>query len=123
MPRLFVPSLSSFCGALSFLLVANVFDAGLTALWISAGIVEEGNAVMAAALEQGYGVFVLSKVGLVGLGALGLYRLRARPLARLAVVPGALLYSFVLGTHVGIGARVVGLVETGLVFGGRLPGA
>ncbi len=29
---------------------------------------------------------------------------------------------FVLGNHLGIGARVVGLVERGLFFGGQLPG-
>jgi len=113
---------AAFRQALGFLLVANVLDASFTALWVSEGIVEEGNALMAAAIEQGYGVFVLSKVALVGLGAVGLFRLRDRLGARVAILPAVVLYAFVMGNHMGIGARVLGLVEQGIVFGGQLPG-
>jgi len=113
-------SLASFERALGALLVLNLFDAVCTSLWVSAGIVTEGNPLMAAAIDQGYGAFVLGKVALVGLGALALYRLRERRIARLAVLPAALLYSFVVGTHIGIGARVLGVVERGIVFGAPL---
>ncbi|MFT4975705.1 MAG: hypothetical protein ACI8S6_001592 [Myxococcota bacterium] len=108
--------------ALGALLVLNLIDAVCTSVWVSAGIVGEGNPVMAAAIELGYGYFVLGKVALVGLGVLGLYRLRAVRLARLAVLPAVLLYSFVVGTHLGIGARVLGLIERGIVFGAPLVG-
>lgn len=112
---------AAFRGLLAFLLVGNLLDASLTALWVSGGIVEEGNAIMAAALGAGFGPFVLSKVALVGLGVAALYRMRWSAVARAAVVPAALLYSFVLGNHLGIGARVFGLVERGILFGGSLP--
>ena len=110
-------SAASFEKALSVLLVLNLFDAALTAMWVSAGILPEGNPVMAAAIELGYGVFVLGKVALVGLGALALYRLRDRKIARLAILPAVLLYCFVMGNHMGIGARVSGLIDKGLIFG------
>lgn len=113
---------SAFRQALSFLLVANIIDASLTALWVSEGIVEEGNALMAAAIDQGYGVFVASKIALVGLGAAGLFRLRDHRGARVAILPAVVLYAFVMGNHMGIGARVLGLVEQGLFFGGPASG-
>jgi len=113
---------AAFRQALSFLLVANVLDASMTAVWVSEGIVEEGNALMAAAIDQGFSVFVLSKIALVGLGAAGLFRLRDHRGARVAILPAVVLYAFVMGNHIGIAARVLGLVEHGILFGGQLPG-
>lgn len=113
-------SMASFEQALSALLVFNLIDAVMTAIWVSAGIVGEGNPVMAAAIDLGYGVFVLGKVALVGLGCLGLYRMRDSALARFAVIPAVLLYCFVIGNHIGISARVLGIIEEGILFGARL---
>ena len=120
MSRLQLTTPAAFRQALVFLLIANVLDASATALWVSEGIVEEGNAIMAAALDHGYGFFVLSKVGLVGLGVAALFRLRHLRITRMAILPAVVLYSFVLGTHLGIGARVAGLIERGIFFGGQL---
>lgn len=103
-------SAASFDAGLRTLLVANVFDAVATSFWVAAGIVGEANPLMATTLEQGFGPFVLGKVLLVGLGVLGLYRLRERWLARAAVVPAAVAYAFVSGVHVGIGVQVAGLL-------------
>lgn len=115
-------SVADFERALGFVLVANLIDASLTALWVSSGVVDEGNPMMAAAIALGFGHFVLGKVALVGLGVLGLYRMQERRMARLAAVPAALLYSFVLGNHLGIGARVLGVVREGIIFGMPLAG-
>ena len=112
---------ASFERALGALLVLNLFDAVLTSLWVSEGIVPEGNPIMAAAIGLGFGHFVLGKVALVGLGSAGLYRMRESALTRVAVLPAVMLYSFVIGNHPGIGARVLGLVEKGIIFGGVLP--
>ena len=73
--------------------------------------------MMAAAIGMGFGVFVLGKVALVGLGSAGLYRVRDRWLARAAIIPAVVLYSFVMGNHLGISARVLGIVEKGIIFG------
>ncbi len=115
-------TMASFERALGVLLVLNLIDAALTSLWVSTGIAGEGNPMMAQAIDMGFGPFVLGKVALVGLGAWGLYTLRRHLAARVAVLPMTLLYCFVLGNHLGIGARVLGLVERGLFFGGQLPG-
>ncbi len=76
--------------------------------------------MMAWAMELGFGAFVLSKVALVGLGGLVLYRLREVRMARVAILPAAVLYAFVMGNHVGIGAQVLGIVERGLILGSQL---
>lgn len=113
-------SMASFERALGLVLVLNLLDAALTSIWVSAGIVPEGNPMMAWAMELGFGAFVLCKVALVGLGALLLYRLRELRVARVAILPAAVLYAFVMGNHMGIGAQVLGIVEKGLVLGSQL---
>lgn len=113
-------SMASFERALGLVLVLNLLDAALTSIWVSAGIVPEGNPMMAWAMELGFGAFVLSKVALVGLGGLVLYRLREVRMARVAILPAAVLYAFVMGNHVGIGAQVLGIVERGLTLGSQL---
>ena len=100
----------TFAHALGLILVLNILDAILTSLWVSSGVAVEGNPVMAAVMQYGYGPFVLGKVALVGLGVGLLYRYREERFARLALVPAALLYSFVMGNHLGIGAMVSGIV-------------
>ena len=100
----------SFERVLGLLLVLNIIDAVLTSAWVSEGVATEGNPVMAAAMQYGFGPFVLGKVALVGLGVGLLYRYREERFARLAVIPAALLYSFVVGSHFGIGVMVSGLV-------------
>lgn len=105
-----IASPQSFERALGLILVFNIVDAILTSLWVSSGIATEGNPVMDAAIQHGYGPFVLGKVALVGLGVGLLYRHRHERFARMALVPAALLYSFVMGNHFGIGVMVSGIV-------------
>ena len=62
-------SIASFERALGLVLVLNLLDAGLTSVWVSAGIVPEGNPIMAEAMEYGWGPFVLGKGAPAGLGA------------------------------------------------------
>lgn len=102
-------SAASFDAGLRTILVANVFDAVATSLWVASGVVGEANPLMATTLDLGFGPFVLGKVLLVGLGVLGLHRLRERPMARVAVVPAAAAYAFVSGVHLGIGVQVAAL--------------
>ena len=103
-------SLQSFERALGVVLVLNILDAILTSVWVSAGVATEGNPVMAAAMQHGFGPFVVGKVALVGFGVFLLWRHRQERFARVALVPAAVLYSFVMGNHLGIGVMVSGLV-------------
>ena len=100
----------AFERALGLVLVLNIIDAVLTSVWVVSGVATEGNPVMAAAMQYGFGPFVLGKVALVGLGVGLLYRYRTEVFARKAFIPAALLYSFVMGNHLGIGVMVSGVV-------------
>ena len=94
-------SLPSFEGGLRVVLTLNLFDALATLFWIEAGLATEANPIMRAALESGPHLFVLSKIALVSLATVMLWRHRAHRSARLAVVPVGLLYALVAGAHVG----------------------
>lgn len=107
MKKSVLTSSQAFERGLSALLVMNLLDAVMTSLWVSEGIVTEGNPVMAAAISQGYFTFVLGKVALVGMGAALLYGLRTHHLARMSLIPLVLLYSFVMGNHVGIFVQIL----------------
>lgn len=95
------PSTLSFRRALLVLLVFNVMDALFTLGWIEAGLALEANPLMDTALRYGAEVFLGSKLALVSLGCVILWRHAGLPLARLAAVPVLVLYSAVVGTHLG----------------------
>ena len=81
------------------------------------GLATEANPLMAGALDSGPGLFILSKVALVGLAAALLYRNRFASTARLALVPVALLYAFVGGGHVGFALYKGMELAPSLLFG------
>ena len=92
----------SFEGGLAMVLVLNLLDAFFTLGWVHSGMASEANPLMAFALGQGTSIFVLSKVALVVLGVALLWRHREHRFARVALVPTALLYAGVAGTHLGV---------------------
>jgi len=96
-----IVSESSFEKGLKALLVLNVFDASATMAWIYGGLADEANPLMASAIEWGPWPFVLSKLMLVSLAVLLLWRHREQVSTRLALIPMALLYAYVCGGHVG----------------------
>lgn len=100
-------SAEAFENGLGSLIIMNLIDAVMTALWVSEGIVTEGNPLMESAISQGYSTFVLGKVFMVGMGTAVLYRLRSHRLARVSLVPLVLTYSFVIGNHIGILAQLL----------------
>jgi hypothetical protein len=117
-----VHALEGFETALRLVVLLNLFDAFATLLWLHLGHAAEGNPVMAGALEGGIGPFLLSKIGLVSLSVVLLWRLRERVAARAAFVPLAALYAFVGGHHLGWAALqggklaktlLIGVVQTG----------
>jgi hypothetical protein len=94
-------TLASFEGGLRGLLLLNLFDGLSTVGWVEGGQATEANPIMAAAMNGGPGVFLLSKIALVSLAVALLWRVRHHRAARIAVVPACLLYAFVGGGHVG----------------------
>lgn len=107
----------SFEAGLGALVVLNLADALFTLGWVEAGLATEANPVMAGALNLGPGLFILSKVLLVGFAAILLYRNRGTAAARFALVPVALLYAFVGGSHVGFALYQGMLLAPALLLG------
>ena len=93
--------MSSFDRGLRAILWLNLVDALGTLTWLQMGLATEANPVMAWALELGPAVFILSKVALVCQAVGLLWRHRRNGGARLALVPVAILYALVVGTHIG----------------------
>jgi hypothetical protein len=93
--------MNSFDKGLRAILWLNLVDALGTLTWLQLGLATEANPVMNWALQLGPSVFILSKVALVCLAVTLLWRYREVAGARLALVPVAMLYALVAGTHIG----------------------
>jgi|ETNmetMinimDraft_25_1059894.scaffolds.fasta_scaffold103559_1 hypothetical protein len=93
--------MTSFDKGLRAILWLNLVDALCTLTWLQMGLATEANPIMNWALQMGPAVFILSKVSLVCLAAALLWRHRDIAGARLALVPVAMLYALIAGTHLG----------------------
>ena len=93
--------MSSFDRGLRAILWLNLLDAACTLVWLQMGLATEANPIMNWALQLGPAAFILSKVGLVSLAVVMLWRHRQFSSARLALVPVAVLYALIAGTHIG----------------------
>jgi len=79
--------------------VLNVLDAVLTAGWMSLGVIEEANPLMAYLLDLGPTLFFIVKAALVPLGCFILWRYRHRRFAKIAIVGVLGVYSWVIVLH------------------------
>lgn len=77
--------------------VLNLIDALMTLAVVMAGLAIEANPVMAAALDHGPHVFILTKITLVSAGMWVMWRFRTH---RLALVGGALTFAAYIGVSV-----------------------
>ena len=68
-------------GLIFVLVLFNVMDGMLTIAWIGAGVATEANPLMALLLGIHPVLFMITKILLVGLGAMLLWRFRDRALA------------------------------------------
>ena len=93
---------SKFTKILVALFFLNIFDALATFHWVSLGIAEEGNPLMAEWLTLGYNTFVFVKVSMVSLALFLLYRFRENRFARILIWPVIALYSSVFLIHCAI---------------------
>jgi len=77
----------------------NLIDAFATMIWVEIGAAEEANPLMAWALEDDVGFFILSKIFLVIFSVLLLWRNRKHKIARVLTVPVFLLYAYIIIVH------------------------
>lgn len=95
-------------GIVKTVLVLNLLDAVFTLVWVGSGQAEEANPLLRELVVARPVLFVAAKLGLVGLASALLWRLRARPLAVVAIFAAFLLYYLLLLWHVGFLALLVG---------------
>jgi len=93
--------------SLRLVVLLNLMDALYTLAWVHWGWATEANPVMAGAMDIGPAVFIISKIALVSLSVWTLWNNRDRLLARLSVIPLAVLYAFVGGHHLGFAGLVL----------------
>ena len=95
-------------GIVKVVLVLNLLDAVFTLAWVNTGLAREANPLMDELVHEHPVAFAATKLTLVGLGSLLLWRLRWRPLAVVAIFVAFLAYYGLLLAHVGFLSLVVG---------------
>ena len=93
-------------------LVLNLVDGILTLLLVSAGVAEEANPVMAAALQCGPAVFMALKLGIVSAGILTLWQHRSHRMAHAGAVAVFVAYVAVMGWHLQSIDAIAGWIRT-----------
>ena len=81
------------------LVALNVLDALFTLVWVRAGVATEANLLIRKLVTEHAVLFVATKVALVSLSAVLLWRCRRNPLAVVGVFGGFLAYYWVLLQH------------------------
>lgn len=84
---------------LKALLLLNLLDAIFTLWWVGTGVAVEANALLRDLVVDHPFRFILTKLGLVSLGSILLWRLRQHPLAVIAIFGAFLIYYLVLLHH------------------------
>ena len=94
-------------GIVKALLVLNLLDALFTLVWVRAGLAREANALMRDLVNDHAVLFVVTKLSLVSLGSLLLWRWRTHAGAVVAIFGAFLAYYFVLLYHLQYSSTLV----------------
>ena len=94
-------------GIVKAVLVLNLLDALFTLLWVRAGLATEANAMMRNLVNDHAVLFVVTKLVLVSLGSLLLFRYRRHPGAVTSIFIVFLIYYFVLLVHLNYASTLV----------------
>lgn len=85
--------------ALVFLIIANIIDALLTAIWVRMGLAEEANPIMVFFLLHSTPLFITIKLFLAFGGIYILYRYAHRLSAKIGICVCAAVYLYILYCH------------------------
>ena len=97
--------------AAAAIIVINLLDAAFTLVWTLSGMATEANPLMDVQLAYGPMRFMITKLTLVSLGLLLLWRLRGSPLARIAILGSAAAYVLLLTYHLNEVPQLVALLS------------
>ena len=95
-------------GIVKVVLVLNVLDALFTLVWVYAGLARESNPLLTDILRDHPVLFAVTKIALVGLGSVLLWRNRDRPLAVVGIVLVFMAYYLIFLYHVGYLSLLIG---------------
>jgi len=95
-------------GIVKCLLILNLLDALFTLLWVRAGLAREANALLDDLVNENALLFVATKISLVSLGSLLLWRSRQRPVATIGLFVAFMVYYWILLYHVGYASLLLG---------------
>ena len=90
------------------LLTLNLLDAIFTMVWVTAGLADEANPLLATLVRDHPLVFTAVKLSLVGGGSWLLWQHRQRPLAVVGIFVVFLTYYFLLLFHLGYLSLIMG---------------
>jgi len=96
--------------AAAAILIINLLDAAFTLVWTLSGLAVEANPLMEGELAAGPMQFMITKLALVSLGLLLLWRLRHRAFARVAIWGSACAYVLLLTYHLNAVPELVALL-------------
>ncbi len=86
-------------GIVASIFVMNIFDGLMTVMWVFTGLATEANPMMDPLLETSPGLFMASKLALVGLGSVLLWRTRRQPMAVIAIFALFMVYYLLMMYH------------------------
>ena len=92
------------------LFLLNLIDAIVTLGWVRTGTAPEGNGLMAALLDAGNSEFLIAKLGMGCLTCAVLLYGADYKLARVGVSVALVVYTCVMGLHVGTGLAAYGFL-------------
>tara|TARA_Y100000310_G_C20435183_1_gene693374 strand:- start:65 stop:406 length:342 start_codon:yes stop_codon:yes gene_type:complete len=96
-----------YFSTLGAILIMNLLDAIFTLVWVEGGFTEELNPIMVEALSLGPVAFMMLKLSLVSLAVWLLWNRRQKKIARILVLPLALVYCSVVGIHLCMVAHAI----------------
>lgn len=95
-------------GIVRTVIVLNLLDALLTLWWVEAGFATEANPFIRWIVEEHAVLFVVSKLSVVMLSTLLLWRLRSRALAVIGIFAAFLVYYGILLYHLSFASFLLG---------------
>jgi len=92
------------------LFLLNLIDALVTLGWVRTGMASEGNGLMATLLDAGNGQFLIAKLGMGCLTCAVLLYGAEYKMAKVGVSIALVVYTCVMGLHVGTGLAAYGFL-------------
>lgn len=96
---------------LTLLVLFSLIDGFASALWVNYNFANEANPLMAALMDIDLSLFLYIKIGVTLVCGILLWKIRYRPLAKIALVFALAIYTYILYKHIAITYEVICFYE------------